>query len=88
MMGLPGYVNWVAWFLSALVTCLVTNAIITLTLCVNFDVAAVIAYTDGFLVYFYFTMYSIALIFMMFAVSTFINNGILLSSILFLFRVN
>ncbi len=34
-----------------------------------------IAYTDPFLVYFYFTMYSVALIFMMFAISTFLNNG-------------
>ncbi len=75
MMGLPGYINWVAWFLTALATCLLTNVVITLALCINFDVAAVIAYTDPFLVYFYFTMYSIALIFMMFAVSTFLNNG-------------
>ncbi len=38
MMGLPGYINWLAWFLSALFTVLLINIIITLALVINFKV--------------------------------------------------
>ncbi len=38
MMGLPLYINWIAWFLSALAMLLIINVIIVLLLTINFNV--------------------------------------------------
>ncbi len=75
MMGLPGWLNWVSWFVSAAVTSVVTNVVIVALLAINFKYSAVLPYSNVFVVFLFFTFYSVALIFMMFAISTFFNNG-------------
>ncbi|TRY81063.1 hypothetical protein TCAL_04547 [Tigriopus californicus] len=92
MMGLSGYMNWIAWFITAFVSCLITNLVILLLLGVNFSLGPVIQYTNVFIVFISLTLYSVALIFMLFAISTLFNNanlalvaGILLHLITFFF---
>eukprot|EP00095_Tigriopus_kingsejongensis_P007158 maker-scaffold285_size222332-snap-gene-1.18 protein:Tk07158 transcript:maker-scaffold285_size222332-snap-gene-1.18-mRNA-1 annotation:"hypothetical protein TcasGA2_TC002276" len=75
MSGLPGYMNWTAWFLTAFVSCLITNIIILILLGVNFSQGAVLEYSDLFVVFISFTLYSMALIAMLFTISTFFNNA-------------
>jgi len=75
MMGLPGYINWAAWFVSAISSCLITNLIIVALLSIDFKYGAVVEYADFLAVYIFFMLYSISLIFMMFAISTLFNNA-------------
>ena len=74
MMGLPGYLNWIAWLLTALLTCLVINLIVLLLLCVDFGNGAVVPEGDPTAVLAYFMLYCLSLILFMFMMSTFFNN--------------
>jgi hypothetical protein len=78
MMGLPSPVLWLAWFLSVLSSCLIIVLVIIFVLAVDFKHGAVIAYGNFGVIFITFMLYSIALILMMFAISTLWNDGTLL----------
>ena len=75
MMGLPGYVHWLAWFITVLFSCLVTVGLIIFLLCLDFKVGPVFEFTAPEILFVTYLLYSMSLILMMFAVSSFINNG-------------
>ena len=74
MMGLPGYMNWLAWLTTAMLTCLVINLLILLLLCTNFGKGAVVPEGDPSAVLVYFMLYCLSLVAFMFMLSTFFNN--------------
>ncbi len=87
MMGLPGYLNWIGWFVVCVASSVVTNAIITGLVCIDFSAeGAVIPNTDFLVVFLLLTFYCFALIFFVFATSTFFNNGKRRNSTFFIFK--
>lgn len=74
MMGLPGWMHWLSWFLTAFIGCLITNFLVIFLLGVDFDQGAVFEYSDMGVVFFSLIWYSMALIAMNFALSTFFVN--------------
>ena len=74
MMGLPGWMHWLSWFVTAFAGCLITNVLIIFLLGVDFDQGAVFEYSDMSIVFLSLVWYSMALIAMNFALSTFFVN--------------
>lgn len=75
MMGLPRRMHWFAWFLVCFIMSLLTTLIITVLLCVNFKSGAVFTHTEFFYVFLTLLFYNVALITMVFCLSTFFTNG-------------
>ena len=75
MMGLPGYLHWSGWFLTAFISCLFTVILICVLLCINFKNAPVFEYVNPGIIFTTYIFYSISLILMMFLISSFSNNG-------------
>ena len=62
MMGLKGWLNWVAWFVKCVTFLFITMLIITLLLCARFgkENGKMLEHSDPTLVFFFLFMYAIS----------------------------
>lgn len=76
LMGLPVWMLWTTWYLTAILTATISILIMTGLMCIEFKpgFGAVIDFSDASCFFVFYMLYAMALIMSLFAISTFFNS--------------
>lgn len=76
LMGLSGWLHWLAWFVKYFIFMLISITIETVLFCANTGVhGSVVGYTSPSIIFVFLILYGVATITLCFAVSTFFSKG-------------
>ncbi|XP_058837017.1 phospholipid-transporting ATPase ABCA3-like [Topomyia yanbarensis] len=81
IMGLFGWLHWAAWFVKNILLLIISISLITILLCVSVNNASVFENSEWTAVWFFFFVYSIAIICFCFMMSVFFNKANLAAGI-------
>ncbi len=76
MMGLPNWMNWLNYFMDALISCAASILIITILICVvwDSDKGSVLNYSNPVVIFIFFLLYAMSLVVFLFALSALFNS--------------
>lgn len=75
IMGLPGWLHWVAWFLRSFIILLIAIILITIILKVNFNKNPVFVKSDGSVLFVFLILFACSTITFTFLISVFFSKG-------------
>jgi ATP-binding cassette subfamily A (ABC1) protein 3 len=75
IMGLPGWLQWVAWFLRSFIILLLVIILIVIMVKVNVQKAPIFTHSDGTVLFVFFVLFACSTITLSFLISVFFKNG-------------
>lgn len=75
IMGLPGWLHWLAWFLRTFVILFIVVILMVVTVKVNFNYLPVFNRSDGTLIFVFLLIYACSSITFSFMISVFFSKG-------------